>query len=229
MMHSSEQEVTQALEVFLDTITRLAHRAALEAVRLAFVSNHRHGRGAAPPGAAERRAAIAAEMDRVVAYLREHPGSSARQLALHLSLDASKIRRLLRRLVANALIHTEEAERTRRQIGSHGRTYTAVAAHGTPVGTQPKSTPVMEPEHAHTMEPEHAHTMAPEQGHTTPLEPSHMIAAAEYGHAMPAAEPAPPVVPDPEPTCVVPPERPVKLSRRTAKLSRRTAVRAVVV
>ena len=212
MMHSSEQEVTQALEVFLDTITRLAHRAALEAVRLAFVSNHRHGRnasrGAAPPGAAERRAATAAEMDRVVAYLREHPGSSARQLALHLSLDASKIRRLLRRLVANALIHTVEAEWPSRETGSHGRTYTAVAAHGTPVGTQPKSAPVMAPEHAHTM--------APEQGHTTPLEPAHMIAAAEYGHAMPAAEPAPAVVPDPEPTCVVPPERPVKLSRRTA-------------
>jgi hypothetical protein len=204
MMHSS-QKVNQALEVFLDTVTRLAHRAALEAVRSAFVSDpvptRGHGRklsgGSAPPSAAERRRTTAAEMEQVVACLREHPGSSARQLARHLAIDASKLRRLLRRLVANALIHIDEATWTSRGIERHGRTYTAVAAHGTAVGAPPKATQVMTPELAHTMEP------PPEHRHATPLEP------AKHDHAM-LSEPAPAVA------CAVPPERPVKLDPRAA-------------
>ncbi len=216
MMHSSTQEVNQALEVFLDTVTRLAHRAALEAVRLAFVSSsvptRGHGRkpvrSAAPTSATERRAATAAEMERVVACLREHPGSSARQLARHLAIDASKIQGLLRRLVANALIQIDEAAWTSR--GSNGRTYNAVAAHATAVGVPPKSTPVMAPELAHTMAPEPA--TAPEHSYATPLE--HAM-AAEHGHAKPS-EPAPAVVPDPEPACAAPPGRLVKPAPRAA-------------
>jgi len=119
-----EREVSRALEIFIATVTGVAERLAVEALRSAFVrgSHHTSGHGVAPAGndvpapskelhhrrAPTSAAPAAVSVDRLVTLIRENPGWSTGQIGGYLGIHTSKLRPTLRKLVADGTIRIEE-------------------------------------------------------------------------------------------------------------------------
>jgi hypothetical protein len=133
-MGQFEREVNRALEIFVATVTGVAERLTVEALRSAFVrgSHHTSGHAVAPAGNEvpapskelhHRReptsaAPAAVSADRLVIFIRENPGWRSGQIARYLGIHTSKLRPLLRKLVADGTIRIEE-----RAVGTSERKY----------------------------------------------------------------------------------------------------------
>jgi len=112
-----EQEVHAAFQIFIAAVTRAAERTAVETIRSACArASLRAVRvvGASdrgpPPGKSMARRAMddAAVRMTVVAYLREHSGTSPTRLGLTLGINHGPLRRYLRELVDDGTIRIEE-------------------------------------------------------------------------------------------------------------------------
>jgi hypothetical protein len=133
-MGQFEREVNHALEIFVATVTGVAERLTIEALRSAFVRgpHHTSGHAVAPAGndvpahskgLHHRReptsaAPAAVSVDRLVTFIREHPGWHTARIGRHLGIHTSKLRPPLRKLVADGTIRIEE-----RAIGTSERKY----------------------------------------------------------------------------------------------------------
>lgn len=122
-MDEFERDVRRAITNFLADIREAAKRAAIEVISSAFDDMSRLLRDAttaqdqSPSSAPARRPpskrADPAELRmRVVASLRERPGSTTTQLSNALGIHSSKLRRVLRTLAEEGTIRIEETSDT---------------------------------------------------------------------------------------------------------------------
>jgi hypothetical protein len=136
-MGQFEREVNRALEIFVATVNGVAERLTIEALRSAFVrGSHYTTSGhtvtpagnevSAPPNERHHRreptspAPAAVSVDRLVTFIRENPGWYCGQIGRYLGIHTSKLRPLLRKLVADGTIRIEE-----RAVGASERRYRA--------------------------------------------------------------------------------------------------------
>jgi hypothetical protein len=129
-----EQEMNRALEIFIATVTGAAERLAIDSLRSAFARGRHHTSGHAVASAGNDAPAARIEphhrsapasatseavlLDRLVLFIRENPGWHTGQIGRYLGVHTSKLRRPLRKLVADGAIRIEE-----RAIGTGARKY----------------------------------------------------------------------------------------------------------
>lgn len=122
MADQLEQEVTDALELFIATITRAVEREAVAVLRATFDqvparTEHRpdNRRDPVAPSAARTRlrlvqspTSLADVREQVIARVRQAPGSTTSELSRLLRMSGDSLRRHLRKLVIERTIRFEE-------------------------------------------------------------------------------------------------------------------------
>lgn len=122
MTSQVEREVTDALELFIATITRTVEREAMASIRAAFARvPARTGRAADPaharaaPSTAHARlrvlpapTGLADVRQLIIARLREAPNSTTTELSRSLGMTGDSLRRHLRKLVRDGTICFQE-------------------------------------------------------------------------------------------------------------------------
>jgi len=138
-----QHDLHHALDLFVARIVQLVQHAAIEAIQAAVVprpvgtSGHHgmavddcappmseYGLHRAPPTDPDHRgtplvvARASDPVEQLVAFIREHPGSSTREIGRSLGVRRTKLRPQLRKLVADGVIRRED-----RPIGQGARKY----------------------------------------------------------------------------------------------------------
>lgn len=141
-MPDLQREINQRIESFVNEVTALARRAAIESLSEALdhpasgrrrgrppkngasaampqVSNGRRGRRRGK-GGKRSQAEITREVERLHSYIQENPGQRMEQIAQGLSSTTKDLRLPVNKLVSDALIRTEGEKRATRYFSASG-------------------------------------------------------------------------------------------------------------